>query len=80
LGFYNIAWALSQVIKGGWKANFVWGRSQHKDFNDMKHRLFSSLVLALPNLQQPFEIETDAFDYVVGVVLTHHGHLVAYHS
>ena len=31
-------------------------------------------------LQQPFEIEIDASDYVIGVVLTQHGHLVAYHS
>jgi hypothetical protein len=37
-------------------------------------------MLSLPNLQQPFEIETDASDYVVGVVLTQHGHPVAYHS
>jgi hypothetical protein len=34
----------------------------------------------LPDLQQPFDIETDASDYVVGTVLTQHRHLVAYHS
>lgn len=37
-------------------------------------------VLSLPDLQQPFEIETDASNYVVGTVLTQHGHPVAYHS
>jgi hypothetical protein len=31
-------------------------------------------------LQNPFEIEEDASDYVVGTVLTHHDHPVAYHS
>ena len=30
--------------------------------------------------QQPFKIETDALDYAVDVVLTQHGHLMAYHS
>ena len=38
------------------------------------------MVLSLLDLQQPFEIETDASDYVVGVFLTQHGHVVAYHS
>jgi hypothetical protein len=37
-------------------------------------------MLSLPNLQQPFEIETNASYYVVGIVLTQHGNPVAYHS
>ena len=44
------------------------------------HCLCSTPVLSLPNLQQPFEIETDASDYVVGAVLTQHGNPMAYHS
>jgi hypothetical protein len=47
---------------------------------DLKHRLCSTPVLSFPDLQQLFEIETDAYDYVVGTILTQHGHLVAYHS
>jgi hypothetical protein len=31
-------------------------------------------------MKKLFEIETNAFDYVVGTVLTQHVHLVAYHS
>jgi hypothetical protein len=80
LGFSHIAWALSQVTKGGGKAKFVWIESQQKAFEGLKHRLCSAPVLALPDLQQPFEIETDASDYAVGVTLTQHGHRVAYHS
>ena len=46
----------------------------------MKHRLCCALVLTLPDLQQPFEIETDASDYAIGAVLTQQGHPVAYNS
>jgi hypothetical protein len=80
LGFSHIAWALSQVTKGGGKEKFAWGKAQQQAFDDLKHRLCSAPVLSLPDLQQPFEIETDASDYVVGAVLTQHGHPVAYHS
>jgi hypothetical protein len=80
LGFSHIAWVLSQVTKGGGRAKFVWGKEQQRAFDDLKHRLCSSPVLSLPDLQQPFEIETDASDYAVGAVLTQHGHPVAYHS
>jgi hypothetical protein len=34
----------------------------------------------LPDLQKPFKIEIDVFDYVIDVVLTQQGHLVAYHN
>ena len=46
----------------------------------MKHHLCLALVLSLPDLQQLFEIETDASDYVVGTILTQYGHPIAYHS
>jgi hypothetical protein len=68
------------VTKGGGKAKFVWGKSQKQAFDDLKNRLCSAPVLSLPDLQQPFEIEIDALDYVVGTVLTQHGHPVAYNS
>ena len=80
LGFSHIAWALSQVTRGGGKEKNLWGMSQQQAFDDLKQRLCSSLVLSLPDLQHPFEIETNASDYAVGTVLTHHGHPVAYHS
>jgi hypothetical protein len=80
LGFSHIAWALSQVTRGGGKEKFMWGLSQQQVFDDLKQHLCSTPVLSLPDLQQPFEIETDASDYVVGIVLTQHRHPVAYHS
>jgi hypothetical protein len=80
LGFSHIAWALSQVTKGGGKAKFAWGKAQQQEFNDLKHHVYSSLVLSLHDMQQSFKIDIDASDYVVGAVLTQHPHLVAYHS
>jgi hypothetical protein len=63
-----------------WQRKFCVGEGKKKSFNNLKHRLCSAPVLSFTNLQQPFEIETNASDYVVGVVLTQNGHLVAYHS
>ena len=80
LGFSHITWVLSQITRGGGKAKFAWGRFQQQTFDDLKQRLCSAPVLSLPDLQQPFEIETDASDYVVGVILTQHDHPVAYHN
>jgi hypothetical protein len=62
------------------KKSFFWSESQQKAFFELKHHLCSAPVLTLPDLQQPFEIETDASDYAIGAVLTQQGHPVAYHS
>eukprot|EP00253_Pinus_taeda_P032941 PITA_32941 len=80
LGFSHITWPLSQVTKGGEKDKFFWSESQHKAFIELKDRLCTAPVLALPDLQQPFEVEIDDSDYAIGAVLTQHGHPVAYHS
>ena len=80
LGFSHITLPLSQVTKGGAKVKFFWLENQQKAFAELKHRLYCAPVLTLPDLQQPFEIETDASDYAIGEVLTQQGHPVAYHS
>jgi hypothetical protein len=79
-GFSHIDLALNKVTKGGGKENFMWGKSQQQAFDNMKHNLCSSLILSLLDLQQNFDIETNASDYDMGPVLTRHGNLVAYHS
>jgi hypothetical protein len=58
----------------------MWGLSKQQASDDLKQRLCSAPMLSLPNLQQPFEIETDASDYVVGAIITQHEHPMAYHS
>jgi hypothetical protein len=80
LGFSHIAWALSQINRGGGNTKFASGRSQQQAFDYWKQRLCSPLVLSLLDLEHPFEIKKDASTYVVGIVVTQHGHPVAYHS
>ena len=80
--FSHITWPISQVTKEGAKDFFFYFFSefQQKAFTELKYRLYLAPVLALPDLQQPFEVETNASDYAIGAVLNQHGHLVAYHS
>jgi hypothetical protein len=80
LVFSHIAWDLSQITRGGGKDKLVWGMSQQKEFDDLKKLLCSTPLISLPDLQQPFEIEIDASDYVVGTVIAQHDHHVSYHS
>jgi hypothetical protein len=49
-------------------------------FNDLKHHFFLTPVLYLSDMKNPFSIEINASDCVVGVFLTQHGHPMAHHS
>jgi hypothetical protein len=49
-------------------------------FDEMKRKISQAPVLALPNLQNPFEVETDASGYAMGEVLMQGGRHVCYHS
>jgi hypothetical protein len=51
-----------------------------RHFAKLKTTLCSSPVLRLSDMTQPFEIETDASQFAIGVVLKQGGHSVAYHS
>ena len=62
------------------KAKFKWRSAQQQAFEELKQRLCSALVLSLPDLQQSFEIQTDASEYALGAVLMQHGHPIAYYN
>jgi hypothetical protein len=51
------------------KNNFHWEGKQQKYFATLKENISSTPVLALPNIQKPFEIEIDAIEYAMGAVL-----------
>jgi hypothetical protein len=67
--------ALTSVKRG-----FQWGGNQQKDFDTLKVKISTTPVLALPDLQQYFEIETDASDYAMGAVLMQHRKPICYQS
>jgi len=80
LGLSHIAWDLIEVTKSGAKTKFVWIASQQKAFEDLNLHLCSTLVLILPDLQQPFGIEKNASNYAIDAFLNKHGNSMAYHS
>ena len=59
---------------------FQWGGKHQKAFNTLKEKISTTPILALLDLQRPFEIQTDASDYAMGEVLTQHGKPICYHS
>eukprot|EP00253_Pinus_taeda_P033750 PITA_33750 len=62
------------------KQVFQWGGKQQKAFDTLKERISIAPVLALLDLQHPFEIETDASEYAMGAVLMQHGKPICFHS
>jgi hypothetical protein len=61
------------------KQVFKWGGKQQRDFDTLKEKIILAPFLALPNLRQPFEIQTDASNYAMGAVLLQHGKPICFH-
>ena len=80
MGLSHISWPHSHITNGGGKAKFVWSKAHQNFFLDLKQHLCSTPVLSLLDLKQPFEIEIDALNSIVGSILTQHGHPMAYHG
>ena len=66
-----LAQPLTQLLKKG--VLFLWGPAQKTGFEQLKLALSTAPVLALPNLQLPFAIETDASNIGIGAVLLQAG-------
>lgn len=76
---FSLIAALLRALRG-LKQVFKWGGKHQKAFDTIKEKISTTPVLALPDLQHPFEIETDANDYTMGAVLMQHGKPICYHS
>jgi hypothetical protein len=62
------------------KGEFYWGEVQLEAFEHIKKVLYVAPVLALPNFNKPFILESDASDKSIGAVLMQEGKPISYFS
>ncbi|GKB26613.1 putative mitochondrial protein [Tanacetum coccineum] len=76
-GYASISQPLTVLLK---KNAFLWNLEAQAAFERLKQAMTQALVLALPNFNEEFIIETDASGYGIGAVLQQKGHLIAFLS
>ena len=59
---------------------FEWMPKHEETFLLLKRKISEAPVLALPNLQRPFELKADVSGYAMRAVLLQDGRPMAYHS
>ncbi|KAA0042118.1 pol protein [Cucumis melo var. makuwa] len=76
--FSHIATPLTQLTRKG--APFVWSKACEDNFQNLKQKLVTALVLTLPDGSGSFVIYSDASKKGLGCVLMQQGKVVAYDS
>jgi len=74
-GYASIGKPLTDLLK---KDGFKWGNEAEKSFQALKQAMTTTLVLAMPNFEVPFEIENDASSQGIGAVLQQNKHPIAF--
>lgn len=59
---------------------FKWSIEAQEDFDKLQQAMMTLPVLALPEFSMPFEIETDASGFGIGIVLIQAKRLIGYYS
>ena len=80
-----VAAPLNELTKGeGQKIEWIEGGAAHRAFEELKQRLISAPILAHPNWELPFYVQTDACHYGVSAILAQRLNkrevVIAYHS
>ena len=77
-GFSTIASPLTKLTRK--EVRFVWSEEYDVSFRELKERLTSAPVLALPSGTEGFVVYSDASKRGLGCVLMQHGRVIAYTS
>ena len=61
---------MMDTIKGGMKTKFMWTMSTDQSFERLKKEIATQPILVLRSFENPFVVECDASNIVVGAVLS----------
>ena len=66
----NYARVASPLVKLTHKyVKFLWGKEEHEAWQTLRDLLVSDVIMAHPQLDQPYKLYTDACNYAVGAIL-----------